>query len=325
MSRGLRRAITSLVVMVVAGCSSSTTGTSPGTADSLPPLGPTADCSAVLDDRDSAIFAAGRDASTDALVAASRSEELPSPADRADTRAAMLAGRDDLAGERDRLSTASTGDSVRVEILHAFDRTIEILDERARALEDSGDPATIRRGIGESYGFDVVLGDLDARQAGRDCEMLLSYPGPDPQYRAFQVAAADTCSRIVDRREASGFREHSEENLALLLEVIDGRTVEPTEDRLAALRALGDEWRQTLDDLESVPTEQVPDAGVWQSLLELPRQRVQLFADRSTALRSGDPAAITAAYDGERMRSTPGWDGWDLLGLDLRDCRSIEP
>ncbi|WP_157084015.1 hypothetical protein [Millisia brevis] len=316
----------------LAGCSASTPADTVGgsvpdatsAASTAAPSTPLEVCSAILDDRDAATFTAGRDAATDVVLATIGSDTPPTSADRAEWHARLISARTELSVERDRLEQADTGQPAWAAIIAGFDATIDVLAARAAAVEAPGDPMPDALGIGEPYGFDAAPGELDPSYAGRDCEMLLSYPGPDAAARDFQVAAARTCTAIVERRASTDYAANVAQNLEIVAGLIGGETPEPTAAHLDAVRGLHDEWEQTLADLESVPTAHVPDAAAWEATLALPRQRTEMFADRAAALESGDAAAIEAAYDRERMRSTPGWEGWETVGLAGRDCRSIE-
>ena len=327
MSRLLRAVCATVVAGCLAGCSGSPAdGDSPGAtsaATNAQPSTPLEVCSAVLDDRDSVTFTAGRDAAFDVAIATWGPDTPPTAADRAEWDSRLVSAAEALSAERDRLAQADLGQPARAGIIAGFDTTIEVLTARAEVARATGDPSPEALRYGEPYGFDVAVGELDPTYAGRDCEMLLVYPGPDADARDFQVAAARACTAIVDRRISIDYQDTVAQNFEIVAAVVRGEVPQPTDAHREAVRVLRDEWDGTLADLEAVPTEQVPDPAAWESILALPRQRAELFADRLEALESGDAAAIEAAYNRERMGSTPGWEGWEALGLDRRDCRSI--
>ncbi|HEY1134398.1 MAG TPA: hypothetical protein VGE77_07455 [Nocardioides sp.] len=134
--------------------------------------------------------------------------------------------------------------------------------------------------------------DLPDWAFGRDCETVNGATSGAPEEgRTFHVAAAGVCADVVDRRRVEDLRSAEEISLNVLA------------------------------DLETVPTDDVPDADAWDTLLGALEDRADAQAMRLAAVEGGDADEIGEVYAGTRpdVVALP----WVELGLDQRDCRSI--
>lgn len=316
-----------VIVAAAAGCStqaddgSTSSGTSSPSHTASAADGLDGVCSEILDNRDLAVFTAASDATTAVLVASVSGEE-PSAAERDRWRSELTAGRDQLTTERDRLAEWGQDPAEVDELTATFDDRIALFTSRIDALEGDGPPGGGTLSPDTLAGPAGVIGERFPELAGRDCEMLLTYPGPDPDYREFQISAAQTCSGIVERRAATDFEANAATNLDVVAAVLDGGPVEPTEADLDAVRAVRDEWQHTHEDLQAVADSTVPDEDAWAMTLDYARERAEVFTERVDALESREESAITAAFDRSRWTYV-GWEGWEESGLSYRDCRSI--
>lgn len=274
-----------------------------------------------MNDRDTALFRAGREAALDVAVGAVGAVDLL-PDERRQIAEDLTASRDALSAEYDALAAAEVAEDVPEwgAVLRPLQAWIAVLDTRAEAVTgdwppsgplEPPDPATDESAL-------TGLGLL-----GRDCQQLATVPGPDAGAPEFAVAAATTCAEIVDRRRLSDFRADADANLTALAALAEGDEVAPSAELTAALEDLRAEWQETSDELAEVPTDQLTEAAAeaaWATNLQLAQDRVDVFTARIAALESGDQDEIARAWtDG------PGEPGWEWpLGLDQRDCRTVE-
>lgn len=280
-------------------------------------------CTSIVNERDAAVFDAGKDAAFEVVAAAIAKGAGPSAQDLSGWGSAMAAMKDALALDRARVADA-TDLPAQDAVLAPMDAWLALLEKRIAVTEDDAwPPAEDDLGIGGPDGPAEV--DVDALAAaglaGRDCEVLGSYSGPSVAAPTFSAEAADTCRTIVDRRRLDDFDTAADTALDIVVAVKEGRTVEVTDAEIEAVTALGEEWQRTHDDLAAVPTEDLGDPALWQTNVDLAADRVKVYGDRLSALESKDVSRIETAFD-PGVLGVPGWD-WASVGLDRRDCRSI--
>ncbi|GAA1505529.1 hypothetical protein [Nocardioides humi] len=282
-----------------------------------------AQCTAVLNERDEAVFRAGQDAGFE-LLTLSLKDEAPSAAERSELVDAMSAVRDLLQADRDRLADASALDGWE-DLLAPLDETIEVLGSRVEGLESGRWPLSKDE---LSLGAPFASADRDAAEAsglaGRDCEVLAAVAGPAAEAEELVRAASVACGTIVDRRRTSGYDDAATTSLEVVLAVRQGDDLDVTDAMVGDLRALRDEWQATYDDLAAVPADGVADAGIaeaWASDLQLAEDRARLYGERLAALESGERARIDEEFQTTKI-GVPGWD-WEGVGLQSRDCRSV--
>ncbi|GAA1734652.1 hypothetical protein GCM10009710_14080 [Aeromicrobium alkaliterrae] len=304
--------------MLVAGCSDPEPPPNPSPA---PPANaePAGACSDVLDGRDADVVAAAQDASFEVLTAAI-SQDTPAEDDLAAWSDALAEGLDQLDAEIEALRGVSDEEAWET-VLAPLEERASTYEERIALAEGSWpvDDSDDLAAPAETAGLTEALEELDL--VGRDCETLLGDPGPNPEFSDFVVAVAGVCSVVVERRSELGFQDLLGRSLEIVLAVRDGEPVQATDDDLAAVRALRDEWSETVDDLALVD-EDAPDPAAWAEATQLAQDRLDAYTQRLAALESGDRALIVAAFD-PGVLGVPGWP-WDALGLAQRDCRSVE-
>lgn len=277
-------------------------------------------CTELINTRDSEVRAGSIDANRHLILALIS----VTPVDAAVQErwvAAMEADLVQLAAERDAL-TETLQPEHAAELVTAYDVTVDLIHARLEVLSSGGfDDATSLRAL-----------DVDALDAGgayrsapaswavgRDCETVLSSPGPDPAHREFVSAAAHTCAAIVDRRRINDYSEHVGRSTELLAAILEGEEAPSDAATTQAIESLATEWRGTYSDLASVPTDNVPDSAAWRRLLEAVDHNAELYESRAAALASGNADEIADSYE---TRPTVV-EGWGSVGLDLRDCRTI--
>lgn len=168
--------------------------------------------------------------------------------------------------------------------------TLDGLEVRLAALEDR-DFEAVRDTLGDVFASPDVEALETLGLVERDCQALLSDPGPPSEHAAFVVAL------------------HTEDPL-------------PQDDaHREAVEKLAEEWELTLDDLRAVGTDDVPDEAAWQSLIEAVEATVDRYRARADALESGDDDEIAEAFrPAETDVALLEWEG---SGLDRRDCRLV--
>jgi hypothetical protein len=159
--------------------------------------------------------------------------------------------------------------------------------------------------------------------AGRDCEIVVSSVGNPPEHATFLRQASSACTTVVSRRAATGYATD------VVLEAVAGQAggtrVTSSPEMLAQLADMEEEWRQTVEDLEAVPTEDVPNAAAWDGVLAAAGERADAAAARRQTLADDDAAAIGRMFTPGATYEHPGLGDLDVLGLDRRDCRSSNP
>lgn len=281
-------------------------------------------CAAVIDERDPDVAAAGRDASLD-VVLWSR-QGAPSDAEVEAATAAMRTWRADLVADRERLAGAEVDDAEAWDaVLGQLDADIGVLDERLAALEAPDPDSTLDDlPVGRTPDEDLAPALEALGLDGRDCEVVASHPGTDPEHRAFTSEAAGACAAIVTRRRAGTFSDDVSAGLEAVAAVAEGEPVEVDEQLVAAVERVRDEWAATTADLAGVDPAEAPDIEAWDQVLTLARQRVDGYGQRAEALRAGDQRDIAAAFTPDAL-GDPGFEGFAPNGLDQRDCRSVSP
>jgi len=258
------------------------------------------------------------------VVAAVRDDKTPATDDRDRWRAAMSEMKDALTDDRDRV--ADEPDLLaRDAMLELIDGQIEHLKQRIAVVEDDAWPPAdddLDLGGPEAPSDDVVAALEKAGLAGRDCETIGSSPGPIAAAPRFAAEAAETCRAIVDRRRLGDFEKVAETSLEIVLAVKEGEDVDVTDEQIAAVTAVKEEWQQTHDDVAAVSITDLSDTSAWQTNLDVAQNRLDVFTDRLSALEKGDAAEVEAAFDSSRI-DPPGWD-WQGVGLDGRDCRGVQ-
>lgn len=293
---------------------------SPTATTATGPTGPAAACSEVLNERDRTVFLDGRNAALD-VTGAALARTTPSEADLGRWRRALEDGHAQLDADLTALRSASEApewDDVLVPLQREADTYLDrlALVEGAWPVDpsvDLVDPPS------PEVDPDAALETLDL--VGRDCESLVREPGPVPAHRDFVVAAAAACSTILERRVDLDVPALRTTSLEIVAQVVAGQQVEVTDAEVTALRDLRDEWERTVADLDAVAQE-APDAEAWTATRQLAQDRVEVYSERLAALESGDQDAIGAAFAPGTLAPS-AWP-WDALGLQLRDCRSID-
>lgn len=293
-------------------------------------------CTDLINERDRAVREESIDAGLAFVEALLRRQVVPA-SEQDDWVEAMEADVAQLEVERAVLAEKMSSDRAEL-LLISFDTTIDILTARVAVIEagsldrasDIPDLGTQELGYGAVYG--LVSAGASATTAdstdpyqwlrGRDCEVVLSALGPDPEQRDFVAAAALTCAAIVERRHDIGFTELQDLNLAILADVIDGDgDLRLDADDQDALDALAEEWRQAADDLIAVPADDAIDPHGWEGVLQHADQEADIAEQRADAVATGDDDAIAEAYARD-VRSSVRFE-WEAVGLGDRDCRSV--
>lgn len=311
-------ATTLTLALSTAACGDSGSPTdSPSPADDTSPA---AACTDVLNDRDRDIAEAAGKASLDVLGAALGGEK-PSNDELSSWRDALQAGLDQTQEELDLLRGVSE-DAAWDDVLSPLADQATIYQSRLELTDESWpvDRSTVTPGPQDPDTETIeALATLDLTD--RDCQSLVSDPGPDPDSREFITSAALTCSAIVERRAELDYTDLSNSALNLVAQAASGQDITPTAEDLAALRSLREEWEHTVEDLDGV-TADPPDTEAWTAAQQLAEDRVQTYTERLDALESGDPATIAEAFAPGGPSAT-GWP-WSELGLEQRDCRAID-
>lgn len=274
-------------------------------------------CTKVINDRDSEAFEAARTAAFE-VAAAVVEEKAPSETELETWRESLQTGRDHAAAELEQLSSARSEPEWQ-DALAPLSSLIARYEARIAATE-SWPPE--RADLGSEDDETATVEALTALGLnGRDCEVLATDPGPAVESREFVSQAAVACSTIVARRRDEHYLETLKVNLAILQAVHGEKEVDPTQEQIDAVRAVQAEWTSTAADLATVDATPT-DSTAWRQTLKLADDRVKLYTNRLEALESGEAGRIAAAYDGSAI-GEPGWD-WGPLGLQHRDCRSVE-
>ncbi len=301
-----------LVAVLVAGCSED--APSPSPTSSLADA-----CTEVLNNRDADVFRAAQEASPGVLIA-SVGDGVPTERELDAWHDALEAGLAQVDEEIERLRAAG-GDAAWDVVVSVLEDRSTVYRARMEATQESW-PLEDVDGLGTPSGpdgrFTDALDELDL--TGRDCESLLAYPGPTPGHEDFTVSAATTCSAIVERRRDGGYAEARDVDLGIFEQVANGGPVQVSDADVEALTVVRDERQQTVDDLESVDGDPL-SATAWEKASQYAQQQLDTATDRLAALESGDEVAITSAYT--YTKGIPGWP-WEELGLDRRDCRSVD-
>jgi hypothetical protein len=313
------------------GSTTSPDGSTPSHNTTESPTAPTEDalvraaqaCTDVVNDRDARAWDAGRAASLE-ILAQHLADPRRAPDDVDVLRARAEALRDQLSDARDRLEEVEGVDDWDGLVLAPLHADLEALDARiAAATIEAWPDAVLAADPGTPASTDALA---EAGLLGRDCEVLTSTPGPLPEAPDFAAAAADTCRAVVDRRRLGDFTAARDRVVEAVADVLQDGEVSDGDDVAEALTVVEAEWRTTYDDLAAVPTADLPRGALsqaWAAALQLADDRAAGYARRAEALEAGDDAAIGEAFQPGAL-GAPGWE-WESLGLDRRDCRTIEP
>lgn len=319
--RSLRRAcaVAALSALLLTACGQGEK--SPG-GDGAEPADETARlaqaCTEVINERDHDVFADGGEASFQAFTAAVTDDPL-TDAEVESFVEQISALQSLLESERDDLADVSD-DPDWSSILDAYDDTLESLDIRRTALEE-GDYEAIHDTIGEAF-FSPDVEALEALDlVDRDCQALLTVPGPEPEHAEFVSSAANTCRDIVDRRRIEDVEASRDLSLEIVAAVLTDEPVPEGDKYLEALEAVAEEWALTAEDLQAVDAADVPDEAAWTTVLESAEANADSYRARVDAWESGDADQIEELFQ-------PGTAGnvdfpWEQVHLGQRDCRRL--
>lgn len=316
-----RRILTALLTTaaLTAGCSG--TGSSEPTAPEAPAVNDlAAACSTVLDTRDVPVFEDAQRASIE-LLQAVIAKDTPTDDVLGAWREQLQAGHDQVTAELETLRDVEETSAWEA-VLAPLEEREEIyaerlaMTDRSWPVEKSTDLQTPEEPSPEHAD---ALEQLDL--TGRDCESLAGYPGPDPDHADFVTTTSRVCSDIVERRNAADYETTQDVVLELVVQAAEGEQIRGGDETVTALTSLREEWEQTADDLSSV-TAAPPDRQAWSDALQLAEDRVAVYTARVEALESADAAKIIDAFSPGNL-GVPGWD-WAALGLEQRDCRSVQ-
>jgi hypothetical protein len=104
--------------------------------------------------------------------------------------------------------------------------------------------------------------------------------------------------------------------------LLDGRTLEVTDELVAAIDGRVTEHTTTVGELQAVPVDDVPDGAAWQVRLDFERALVDYWTAVASALDGGDQSAVTAAIRTVIDVSIDP-DPLAALFLNQRDCQLL--
>lgn len=282
-------------------------------------------CTQVLNDRDQVVDLEAARSSEDVYTAVF-ADEVPSTAELSRWRRTIEAGIAQTTAELEVLRAAST-DPAWAAVLIPLEESLATQSVRlglANASWPIADDADLYGPLDLETDVDAALASLG--MTGRDCESLAIDTGPTPAFKEFITSAAIVCSAVLDRRRDSGYATTQQSMLAVVDRVGREEPVEVTPELLEAMRAVANEWSQTVGDLAAIPGD-APDDEAWVETRQIVQERADVYAGRVEALESGDAATIAEAFapdppEPDETIGKPDYP-WPLLDLDSRDCRSL--
>ena len=156
----------------------------------------------------------------------------------------------------------------------------------------------------------------------RDCEHVYTHQGVPEDSREFVTSAATACATVATRRTATGFFDDEAVLFDAGYMLVDGGTIETSDELIDAIDQRVAEHTTTVGDLAAVPIDDVPDAAAWQTRLDFEQALVDYWTDVASALASEDPAAIAAAIQTVIGVSIDP-DPLVALFLNQRDCQLL--